>query len=175
MLFASRSECAEMVPTFCAMDINAINSQFFNVDFRSVCGCRFNLAGGVDSTAIHIATEDTKVGRMLEPAVEKLVGLRDWLVLVAREFAQFAHSASSGKVAQAPLAFYESEDLPLTLEAAPVDGHPDHVRLEFTLLSDDNDSLDYCHIAVTVDLALREFLDEVARAAATGGDLCEPA
>ena len=97
MLFASRSECAEMVPTFCAMDINALNSQFFNVDFRSVCGCRFNLAGGVDSTAIHIATEDTKVGRALGPAVDALVGLRDWLVLVAREFAQFARSASSGE------------------------------------------------------------------------------
>ena len=157
------------------MDINTLNRQFFNVDFRSVCGCRFNLAGGMETTAIHIVAEDTKVGRALGPAVDALVALRNWLVLVAREFAQFAHRASSGEGAEAPLTFYESEGLPLTLEATLVDAHPDHVRLKFTMLSDDRDSLDYCHIAVTVDLALREFLEEVARAAATGGDLCEPA
>lgn len=157
------------------MDINALNSQFFNVDFRSVCGCRFNLAGGVNSTAIHIATEDTKVGRALVPAVDALVSLRDWLVMVAREFAQFAHLASSREGTDAPLVFYESGDLPLTLEATVVDAHPNHVRLKFTMLSDDHDSLDYCHIAVTVDLSFREFLEEVARAAATGTDLCEPA
>lgn len=175
MFVTVRSECAELVPTFCAMDINALTRQFFNVDFRSICGCRFNLAGGVETTAIHIASEDTKVGRVLGPAVDALMGLRDWLVLVAREFAQFALRASADEGAESPMAVYESEDLPLTVDATLVDGQPDHVRLKFTMLSRDHDSLDYCHIAVTVDLSLREFLDEVARAAATGGDLCQPA
>lgn len=157
------------------MDINAITRQFFNVDFRSVCGCRFNLAGGATTTAVHIASDDTEVGRVWGPALHAVLALRDWLGLVAREFASLARRGSDGASCEAPIAFHESEDLPLTVSATLVDGQADHVRLEVTMLSDEHDSLDYCHIAVVLDLSVSEFLDEVARALATGGDLSLPA
>jgi hypothetical protein len=144
-----------------ATNIETFNDHYFNLDLTSVCGCRIDVAAGTESTVIHLASAGTEVIRVIDRGepyqIENLLFfLRD----VADAFA--AGEPEPGGVR------YQNPELPFDVDVDVVAGCTDTVRVKVTLVPEYHDSLDYCHIGVTVDISLTDFVREARRAATTG-------
>lgn len=136
-------------------------------DMSSLCGCGFSAVASTKHTVLALCSESTKYFREyvdVDPAA-----LLEVVAFLADTLARFAAVAQGDGVPVVCSAYFTPFDLELTVSL--VEGNADHVRLEATVVSDEHDSLDYCHIGVTVDMSLHDFLDRVDAASRTGSSL----
>lgn len=164
---AGSAECAELIPTFIRMSTDTASKKPaaspLMVDLASICGCRFALRAWSMGTAILLASSDTQVSRHLSTDVVPGYAFLDWLVTVTEALEQTAAGDGDaiGSTWSAP------DGSPLTAEATLLDGPGGVVRIRVTLEGDEHDSLDLCHVSVTLDLSLRDLAEQIAEAAAS--------
>lgn len=136
-------------------------------DMSSLCGCGFSAVASASHTVLALCCESTKYFRKyvdVDPAA-----LLEVVGFFADTLAGFAAIARGEDVPFVYTALFTAFDLELTVSL--VEGNSDHVRVEATVVSDEHDSLDYCHIGVTAEMSLHDFLERVDAASRTGSSL----
>lgn len=135
------------------------------LSLNSVCGCAFELAYDHGVTTTTLRSADTTFSRALFADDLACGGLISYLHSV--------HLAiqDDEEVGVVEGSFcdpsYAVPALGLDCEVRVVDGNNQHLRLQFTLLSRNDDSLDYCHMGVTLDVSLTQFIADVLAAVDT--------
>lgn len=136
-----------------------------NLSLASVCGCAFDLTHEAGVTTVTLRSADTTFGRVLP------VDVRAGGELIAYLHGVHLAVLDDEEVGLVEDSFcdhqYAVPSLGLDCDARVVDGDNQHLRVAFTLLSDGGDSLDYCHVGVTLDLSLTQFTADVLAAADT--------
>ena len=137
-----------------------------NLNLTSACGCGLDLSTDGTAGLVTLHSDDATMTRRFAGAatgIEEMISFL-WSAAVAIES---DHEAGIVRDAFCVSTYYEPL-LNLDVEIDLVDDSNEYPRAKFTLLSDDDDSLDYCHLGVTIDLSLRQFREttEIAFAAA---------
>lgn len=126
-----------------------------HLDLASVCGCGLVLdKDHTGRVTVTLRSDDTEVTRRfpeVDPAEIDPFFEFAWSVAVAVEADEDEGTVRSNFVD--PSLFCTSLGLEMRFDL--VDDRNDHLRMEVVLLSKDEDSLDYCHVGVTLDLSLR--------------------
>ena len=140
-----------------------------NINLTSVCGCGIDLSTDGATGRVTLHSDDAAMTRSFAGAAAGVEGVISflWSAAVAIES---DHQAGLVRDDFCVSRYYEPL-LNLDVEIDLVDDANEYPRAKFTLLSDDEDSLDYCHLGVTVDLSLRQFreLTNIAYAASLPG------
>lgn len=126
-----------------------------NINLTSVCGCGINLSTVGTTGFLTLHSDDAAMTRSFNGAAAGVEGVISflWSAAVAIES---DHQAGFVRDDFCVSRYYEPS-LNLDVEIDLVDDANEYPRAKFTMLSDDDDSLDYCHLGVTIDLSLRQF------------------
>ena len=128
-----------------------------NLNLTSVCGCGIEVATDGADGVVTLRSGDTLLTRRHEDGGR---GVEEVIVYLWSAGFAIAADQEDGVLRSnfCDPSYYEPS-LGLEMEVELVDDSNLHPRAKFVLVADDHDSLDYCHVGVTLDLSLQQLRD----------------
>jgi len=132
------------------------------LDLASVCGCSFSLATDRGSVLVSLETPDTTFSRRVAlPDTVAREACYQVLAYVLSTAMAMQDDRDRGVLrASFDADAYTCGPLSMRTEFDLVNDNPDHVRVRFTLLPRATESLGWCPVSLTLDLAVDDLHEQ---------------